>query len=132
MRANDFSHENINPTVGKPQTRVLIISDVRLLRESLAEVFTRAGMASISGLFADLQEALPRIIDNQPDIILLDEAILGGPAAVGQIQHVAPQIPVIVIAVTEFYGGNNCLGLGWRCGLYSENGRSRRRCSAHL
>lgn len=101
MRANDFSHENINPTVGKPQTRVLIISDVRLLRESLAEVFTRAGMASISGLFADLQEALPRIIDNQPDIILLDEAILGGPAAVGQIQHVAPQIPVIVIAVTE-------------------------------
>jgi DNA-binding NarL/FixJ family response regulator len=48
-----------------------------------------------------LQEALFRIVDNQPDIVLLYGTFPGGPGAVGQIQGVAPQIPVVVIAVAE-------------------------------
>ena len=81
--------------------RVLIISDVRFLSESLAEVLPREGTLSISGLFANAQEASLGVVDSQPDIVLLDEALPGGLAAVGQIRSVAPQIPVVVIAVAE-------------------------------
>ncbi|MGH7841767.1 MAG: LuxR C-terminal-related transcriptional regulator [Candidatus Binataceae bacterium] len=79
----------------------MIISDVRFLRESLAEVLPREGTLFISGLAADLQEALLGIVDNQPDIVLLDEAFPEGPAAIGRIRDVAPQILVVVIAVAE-------------------------------
>jgi two-component system nitrate/nitrite response regulator NarL len=39
--------------------------------------------------------------DNQPDIVLLDEALPGGLTAVGQIRGVAPQSTIVVIAVAE-------------------------------
>ena len=84
--------------------RVSIISDVCFLRESLAQVLPHKGTASISGLFADLRDALPQIANNQPDIILLDAALPDGYAAVGQIRGIAPQVPVIVIAVAETPG----------------------------
>ena len=48
-----------------------------------------------------MQEALRQIVDNQPDIVLLDEAFPDGPAAVGHIRDIVPEIPVVVIAVTE-------------------------------
>ncbi|MGH6800528.1 MAG: LuxR C-terminal-related transcriptional regulator [Methylocella sp.] len=81
--------------------RLSIISDVRFLRESLAEVLPRDGKLSVSGLFAGLQEAISDIADHQPDIILIDGALPGGRAVVGQIRRVVPQMLVIVIAVAE-------------------------------
>jgi DNA-binding NarL/FixJ family response regulator len=55
----------------------------------------------ISGLFADLQQSLPDIANNRPDIILFDGALPGGLVSIGQIRSVAPDIPVVVIAVAE-------------------------------
>jgi DNA-binding NarL/FixJ family response regulator len=95
------SRESASAQSSEFPVRVSIVSDVRFLRESLAEVLPREGTLSISGLFADLQEALPDIANNQLDIVLLDEALPGGLAAVGQIRGVAPQVPVVVIAVAE-------------------------------
>lgn len=88
------------PTTEFP-IRVLIISDVRFLRESLEEILAREGILSISGLFANLHEALPEIADGHSDIVVLDGAFPDGSAAVGRIRDVAPQISVVVIAVTE-------------------------------
>jgi two-component system nitrate/nitrite response regulator NarL len=79
----------------------MIISDVRFLRESLAEILAREGSLLISGLFANLREALLGVADNRPDIVLLDEAFPFGPAAVRQIRAVAPHIPIVVTAVAE-------------------------------
>jgi two-component system, NarL family, nitrate/nitrite response regulator NarL len=55
----------------------------------------------IAGLFGSLQEALVGIVENQPDIVLLDAAFPDGPAAVGQIRCIAPQILIVAIAVAE-------------------------------
>jgi DNA-binding NarL/FixJ family response regulator len=79
----------------------LIISGVRFVGESLAEALPRRGTLSVSGLFADLQEALSDVANNRPDIILFDEGFPKGPEEVGRIRDVAPQIPVVVIAVAE-------------------------------
>ena len=95
------SREAANAQPSEFPIRISIISDVRFLRESLADILPREGTLTISDLFANLQEALFLIADNQPDIVLLDEALPGGLTAVGQIQGVAPQTPVVVIAVAE-------------------------------
>lgn len=80
--------------------RILIISDVRFLRESLAEILPRGGMLSVSGLAEDLPSALIEVVENRPDIVLLDQALPHGVGTIARIQ-VAPRIPVVVIAVTE-------------------------------
>ncbi len=96
---DESSREAVRPS--ELPIRISIISDVRFVRESLAELLPREGALSISGIFANLQEASSHIVDNQPDIVLLDEALAGGLAVVGQIRVVAPQIPIVVIAVAE-------------------------------
>lgn len=101
MEAEHVPREAVNAAIAEFPIRILIISDVRFLRESLAEVLARECILLISGVFANLQEALPGIVDNQPDIVLLDEAFPDGPAAVGQVRAVAPHIPVVVTAVAE-------------------------------
>jgi DNA-binding NarL/FixJ family response regulator len=81
--------------------RISIISDVRFLRESLAEVLPSTSMLSVSSLFADARDAIKFLASNQPDIVLLDAALPNGLAAVGEIRGVAWQLPVVVIAVAE-------------------------------
>jgi DNA-binding NarL/FixJ family response regulator len=58
-------------------------------------------MLLVSGIFADASEAIQDLANNQPDIVLLDEALPEGLIAVGRIRAVAPQLPVVVIAVAE-------------------------------
>jgi DNA-binding NarL/FixJ family response regulator len=79
----------------------MIVSEVRFLRESLAELLGRDNSISISGLFGELEEFLPAIHAGSSDIVLLDEAFPDGPALIGRIRNVAPQILVVVIAVAE-------------------------------
>jgi DNA-binding NarL/FixJ family response regulator len=55
----------------------------------------------VSGLAADLQSAMKNLADNPPDIVLLDVGLLDGPEAVKRIRDIAPETPVVVIAVTE-------------------------------
>jgi two-component system nitrate/nitrite response regulator NarL len=81
--------------------RILIISDVRFLREGLAEVLPREGMLSVSSLAPDLQSAIIDLADNQPHIVLLDAGLPDGHAALARIRDIAPETPVVVIAVTE-------------------------------
>jgi DNA-binding NarL/FixJ family response regulator len=80
---------------------VLIVSEVRFLREALAEIIGRNRALSISGLPADLDQALAMIIDRQPDIVLLDAAFPNGADVVRQIRNVSSGARVIVLAVAE-------------------------------
>jgi DNA-binding NarL/FixJ family response regulator len=98
---NGFSRETTSAQPSDFPIRISIVSEVRFLRESLAEVVPRAGTLLISGLFSNLEEALVGIVENQPDVVLLDEAFPDGHSAVGQIRCAAPQIPTVVIAVAE-------------------------------
>jgi DNA-binding NarL/FixJ family response regulator len=80
---------------------ILIVAEVRFLREALAEIVGRDRALSISGLSADLDQALVMILDRQPDIVLLDAAFPGGTDVVHQISSIAPEARVIVLAVAE-------------------------------
>jgi two-component system, NarL family, nitrate/nitrite response regulator NarL len=101
MRSNDLLQESAGPAASDLPVRILIISEVRFLRESLAELLGRDNLTSISGLFGKLEELLPAIHAGSSEIVLLDEAFPDGPAVIGRIRNVAPQILVVVIAVAE-------------------------------
>jgi DNA-binding NarL/FixJ family response regulator len=81
--------------------RIQIISDIRFMRESLLELLPRGGLLSVLGCFAELEEALVALRQCQPQIVLIDEALPGGRAAIGQILAEAPEVLVVVMAVTE-------------------------------
>ncbi|MGB8898415.1 MAG: response regulator transcription factor [Methylocella sp.] len=81
--------------------QISIISDVRFVRESLAEILPREGVLSIYSLAADVGSAIVAVAGNRPDIVLFDGGVPDGAAAIGRIRHVAPQIPIVVMAVAE-------------------------------
>jgi two-component system, NarL family, nitrate/nitrite response regulator NarL len=86
---------------GASPIRIFIVSDVRFLRESLAEVLPRGGTLLVSGVAADLQSAIKDLAYNQSDILLLDAGLPDGRVAVERIRDTALQTPVVVIAVAE-------------------------------
>jgi len=81
--------------------KVLILSEVRILGEGLARALGCNDILSISDPCGDLDDALAKIPDLQPDIILLDASLSGGSDSVGLILGVAPQAKVVVFAVAE-------------------------------
>ena len=80
---------------------VLILSRVRFLRESLAEVLTRDGPGTVLGLCADMAEALSLSGALKPDILLLDAGFPDGIGGVRRIHAAAPGIRVVAFAVAE-------------------------------
>lgn len=98
---NNLPQEPAGPAASDFPVRILIVSEVRFLRESLAELLGRDDSISISGLFGEPEEFLPGIHAGSTDIVLLDEAFTDGPAVIGRIRDIAPQILVVVIAVAE-------------------------------
>lgn len=80
---------------------VAILSEIRFLREGLAEAIERGSPFSISGLFAELDDALVFVRHAKPDIVLIDAAFPDGAAAVRQIRGTDPEAQVVVFAVNE-------------------------------
>jgi two-component system nitrate/nitrite response regulator NarL len=81
-------------------TNLLILSDIRFLREGLADVFGREDVfETISA--ADLGEAIVVIHAGMPDLVLIDAALPDGIAAVGRLRSLAPKIRIIALAVAE-------------------------------
>jgi DNA-binding NarL/FixJ family response regulator len=81
--------------------QIQIISDVRFTRESLSELLPRGGALAVLGSFAELEDALVALRQRRPQIVLIDEALPGGRAAIGQIRAEAPDVLVVVMAVVE-------------------------------
>ena len=79
----------------------LIVSEVRFLRESLAEILARAPGIEICGHSASLAEALEVARALRPAIILLDAAFPGSRQAVARFSAINPQTSVIVFAIAE-------------------------------
>ncbi len=90
-----------NAATNDGNIKILIVSDIRFLRESLAEALARESKLVISGCFADLEEALSVVAVTRSEIILLDEAFPEGLRAVRRIREAVPQVLPVVIAVTE-------------------------------
>ncbi|MGA3399300.1 MAG: response regulator transcription factor [Acetobacteraceae bacterium] len=80
---------------------ILIVSEVRFLRESLAEILQRSPGLVVREQSATLAHALASAAMLRPEIVLLDVAFPGGPRAAGQLCAAVPDASVVAIAVAE-------------------------------
>jgi two-component system, NarL family, nitrate/nitrite response regulator NarL len=80
---------------------LLIISDIRFLREGLAEVLARDGAFSVVGAAADLEDAIEIARVLRPQVMLLDAVFPNGLAAARTLGDMNPQIPIVALALTE-------------------------------
>lgn len=80
---------------------ILILSEIRFLREGLAEALKDDNRVSISGLCADLDATVELSGDLEPTIVLVDAATPKGTGAVRRLHSAAPDTKVVVFAVTE-------------------------------
>lgn len=81
--------------------RVLVLSDVRFVRESLAELFARDHTLKRADCGAALDEAFAQIAALRPDVVLVDAAFPNGVEAVKRIREVAPEARIVALALAE-------------------------------
>jgi DNA-binding NarL/FixJ family response regulator len=79
----------------------LIVSEIRFLRESLAEILGRTPSIEIRGQSATLADALAVAATLRPAIVLLDAALPSSRAAVAQLSATLPEARVVVLAIAE-------------------------------
>jgi two-component system nitrate/nitrite response regulator NarL len=90
-----------NASECKCYLRVLIVSDVRLFSEGLAEALGRHSLLTVAGHCLDAREALVKLAKLPLDIVLLDASMPDGLTLVGQVRKLAPKVLVVVIALKE-------------------------------
>lgn len=83
---------------------VLIVADIRLYREGLAQVVERQEHLRLAGSAADAAGALAQLRDHLPDVVLLDMAMNESRAAVRAIRELAPDVKVVALSVAETEG----------------------------
>ncbi len=83
--------------------RILIADDHSLFREGLARVLNEApGMCVVASVSNGL-EALSRVAEFKPDVILMDVNMpkMGGVEATRQLHKIYPQTPVLMLTISE-------------------------------
>jgi len=88
-------------TVDERSRTLLIVSDIRFLREGLAEVLARERAFALVGVAADLAAALEIARAERPRIILLDTAFPSGLAAARSLSELDPKTSVVALALAE-------------------------------
>ncbi len=81
--------------------RIVIVSEVRFVRESLAEFLERDPSVSVVRLCADLAEVVALNPSPQADVVLVDAALRDGAAAATRTRQVKPDVRIIAYAVRE-------------------------------
>jgi two-component system nitrate/nitrite response regulator NarL len=94
-----------SPTVStyrdEATVRVLIAADVRLYRESLAEILGRDERIDVVGVTGDPVDMLSLVGELKPDVALLDPAVPGSMAAVRELAKRALGVKVVALAAQE-------------------------------
>jgi DNA-binding NarL/FixJ family response regulator len=85
----------------KRNLRIVIVSEVRFLREILAEFLERDASVLVVGLCADLAEVVALSPPLQADVVLVDAELRDGVAAARRIRQIKPDLRVIECAVRE-------------------------------
>ena len=79
--------------------KVLLVDDFEPIRQSLRSMLLRTGKFQVVGHATDGLEAIQKVQELQPDLILLDIGLpkLNGIAAVPQIRRVAPKSKILFL-----------------------------------
>jgi DNA-binding NarL/FixJ family response regulator len=81
--------------------RLLIVADIRIYREGLAEVLRRTPGIEVVGLAAGRDEAMARIGQLAPDTVLVDTAMRGGLDLIRGVVAAEPRLKVVALGVAE-------------------------------
>lgn len=81
--------------------RIVILSNVLFLRQSLCEILGRDPGMAVLGHYATIGEALRGSPAHRADVFLLDAASIDGKGAVRRIRETRPEARVVVFAVIE-------------------------------
>ena len=118
---------------------VFVIAAVRLSRDGISEALQRAGH-EVTGVAADVHEALALLPEAPPTVALLDAEGTEGRHAVGALRRRAPQMRVVVLAISGAKSDGARVGRGRDRGYVTRrlarrpdrNGTCRRRGEAHF
>jgi DNA-binding NarL/FixJ family response regulator len=82
---------------------VVVVEDDRGLREQLVQILETAPDIACLGAFVSGEEALPKILKKQPDVVLMDIKLPGmsGIQCAAEVKKAAPTIQVIMVTVYE-------------------------------
>jgi two-component system nitrate/nitrite response regulator NarL len=81
--------------------RIAIVSEVRFLREGLAEFLERDPSVSVVKVCADLAELATLSSSLQADVVMVDAGLRDGIAAAWRTRQVKPDVRIIAYAVRE-------------------------------
>ncbi len=86
-----------------PKKSVVIVEDDRGLREEIVRILRSAPDIACTGAFASAEEALPRILEKHPDVVLMDIKLPGmsGIQCVTEIKKSAPDLQIIMVTIYE-------------------------------
>jgi two-component system nitrate/nitrite response regulator NarL len=84
-----------------PAASALIVSEVRFLRESLAEILVRAANIRVCGQSGTLAHALGIAQVQRPEIVLLDVGFPSGVQAAKGLSAALPEASVVALAIAE-------------------------------
>ncbi len=82
---------------------VAIVEDDRGLREQLTKLLETASDIVCVGAYTSAEEALPRILEKHPDVVLMDIKLPGmsGIQCVAEIKKIFPSMQIIMVTVYE-------------------------------
>src|SRR6267154_5342852 len=82
---------------------VIIVEDDRGLREELVRTLETASDIKCLAVYASAEDALPKILEKKPDVVLMDIKLPGisGIQCVKEIKKVLPDMQVIMVTVYE-------------------------------
>jgi len=81
--------------------RIVIVGEIRLYRDGLAEVLGHKPGIEVVGSLGDRQGAYEAISMLRPDVVLLDMATAGSHEAVSRIRELAPDIRVVALGIAD-------------------------------
>ncbi len=81
--------------------KVLIVGDIRLYSEGLAEVLGRRRDMRVTGIASDHHQCLDQVRANAPDVTLIDMAMPESLQTVRAIRDLHPEVKVVALAVPE-------------------------------
>jgi DNA-binding NarL/FixJ family response regulator len=82
-------------------TRVLIVTDVRLFRDGLAEILHQRADIDVVGTASSASEATERVVELQPPVVLLDVGMTESLVCVSAISQLSPETKVLILGVAE-------------------------------
>jgi len=81
--------------------RALVVSDIRLYREGLADALTGGGRCEVVATAADVFSAVNAAEAHRPDVVLLDLALVDAGDAVADLAALEPPAKVVALGVLE-------------------------------